>query len=397
MLKTANPKNQRVFSIDVLRGVVMIIMALDHVRDFFHVQASTGNPTNLSTTTPLLFFTRWITHFCAPTFLFLSGISAFLMGRNKSKKELSLFLIKRGFWLILVEVLIISLGWTFDPLYHTLILQVIWAIGISMIFLGILSWLPTNWVLMIGLAIIFFHNMLDYAEISRQGHVGIIWEFAHHGFFIPFTWAPHHVALLIYAFLPWLGIMLTGYGIGQLFVSGYPAVRRKNILFGAGTFLLLLFIALRFINMYGDPVQWSAQRSPVFTILSFLNVSKYPPSLDYISLTIGTAFIALALLDRIPENSFSFAKVFGRVPFFYYVLHIYLIHIITVILFFAGGYGVKDIVPLNSPFLFRPDHFGFGLFYVYLIWAIVILILYRPCKWYNNYKNTHKDWWLSYL
>src|SRR5437899_4794950 len=182
----------RIESIDVLRGIVMIIMALDHVRDYFHITSNTDNPLNLATTTPLLFFTRWITYFCDPTFVFLAGISAFLLGQKKTKKELSLFLLKRGCWLIFIEIGIVTLGWTFDPLYHTLILQVIWAIGVSMMILGLIVWLPANTILIFGLLIIGFHNMLDYEETSRNGHVGILWDFIHHGNFRAIQIAPNH-------------------------------------------------------------------------------------------------------------------------------------------------------------------------------------------------------------
>jgi uncharacterized membrane protein len=388
---------QRIYSIDVLRGVVMIIMALDHMRDYFHYGAFTDSPTNLLTTTPLLFFTRWITHFCAPAFLFLSGISAYLMGQKKTKKELSSFLIKRGIWLIIAEVLIVTLAWTFNPFYNILILQVIWAIGISMIILGLLAWLPDNWILIIGLLIICFHNMLDYAEISRHGHVGLLWNLVHHGNFTPVTLIPNHTVFIVYAFLPWTGIMLTGYGMGRLFATGFSPARRRRVLYMTGSAFILLFLILRSINHYGDPEHWYLQISRLFSWLSFINLSKYPPSLDYIAMTVGVAMIALGLLDRISKNSFSFVRVFGRVPFFFYIVHLYLIHTMVLIFFFIKGYSSKDIAPQHSPFLFRPDNFGFGLAGVYLLWVAVILILYPLCSWYDQYKTTQKKWWLSYL
>lgn len=375
----------------------MIIMALDHVRDYFHENASLDSPTNLLTTTPLLFFTRWITHFCAPTFVFLAGISAFLMGQKKTKKDLSGFLMKRGLWLILVEILIVTLGWTFDPLYHVLILQVIWAIGISMVILGMMVWLPSNAVLICGILVIGFHNLLDYGEISRNGHVGIIWDLIHHGFFEAIPFAPGHIFLLLYAFLPWTGIMMFGYGLGKIFTAGFTPVRRRKILYVTGSAFILIFFILRSYNHYGDPAHWNMQRTQLFSWLSFINLSKYPPSLDYITLTVGTAMIVLGWLDRTPKDSFSFVRVFGRVPFFFYILHIYLIHILTVILFYVQGYTSKDIAPQRTPFAFRPDHFGFGLSGVYLLWLAVILILYPLCQWYDNYKTTHKKWWLSYI
>ncbi len=375
----------------------MIIMALDHVRDYFHETAALDSPTNLLTTTPILFFTRWITHFCAPTFVLLSGISAYLAGTRKTKGELASFLIKRGLWLILAEVFIVSLAWTFNPFYNTLILQVIWTIGISMIILGLMVKLPVNAILMSGLLIIFFHNLLDSEEARLGGHVGLLWDLVHHGFFTPVQWAPNHIFIILYAFLPWTGIMLTGYGIGRLFTGAFLPARRKRILYASGLMALLLFFILRSINHYGDPSHWYLQRNKLYTWLAFFNVSKYPPSLDYISLTVGTALIALAMLDRSSKDSFSFLRVFGRVPFFYYVLHLYLIHLMAVILFFVQGYTSKDIAAQSLPFLFRPDHFGFGLIGVYLVWISVILILYPFCYSYDQYKSTHKKWWLSYI
>ncbi len=389
--------SQRVYSIDVLRGAVMIIMALDHVRDFFHNTASTDSPTNLLTTTPLLFFTRWITHFCAPTFVFLSGISAYLMGQKKTIRELSFFLLKRGVWLIGVEVLIVTLAWTFNPFYNLLILQVIWAIGISMVILGCLVWLSPNFILLCGLLIIGFHNMLDYAEISRSGHVNLIWELAHHGNFKVENLTANHFVIIVYAFLPWTGIMLMGYGLGRIFTSAFSASKRRSILYGLGTTFILLYIIIRIYNHYGDPSSWTVQRNLLFSLFSFINLSKYPPSLDYILLTVGVAIVVLGSLDRISKDSFSFFRIFGRVPFFFYVLHLYLIHTITVIVFFIQGYPSKDIAPQHSPFMFRPDHFGFALPVVYLLWAAVVLILYPLCKWYDRYKSTHSYWWLSYL
>jgi uncharacterized membrane protein len=388
---------RRIDSIDLLRGAVMIIMALDHVRDYFHYTASTDSPTNLATTTPALFFTRFITHFCAPTFVFLAGISAQLTGLKKSKGELAIFLIKRGIWLVFIELLIVSLGWTFNPLYNVLILQVIWAIGISMIMLGLLVRLSSGFILVLGLLIICFHNLLDYAEVSRHGNLNVLWDLAHYGKFMPVHLFTNHIALIVYPFLPWTGIMMTGYGIGRLFTNQYSAESRRKILLSWGFGTLILFVVIRFINLYGDPSGWQTQKNLLFTIFSFINLTKYPPSLDYILMTIGVAMILLGCLERNTGKRLSFVRIFGRVPFFFYVLHIYLIHLICVIFFFAEHYPAKDIDPQHSPFMFRPDKFGFGLEIVYLIWIGVILILFPLCKWYNNYKSSHRQWWLSYL
>jgi uncharacterized membrane protein len=386
----------RVQSIDVLRGIVMIIMALDHVRDFFHVGAFTGDPLDAATTTPALYLTRWITHFCAPTFVFLAGTSSYLVGLRKSKAELSGFLIKRGFWLIVVEAAIISLGLTFNPFYNLIAFQVIWAIGISMVLLGVLVRLPYTAIFIIGLIVVLGHNALDSAEIARKYELSFWWDLVHGARFDAYPYAPNHVLLIIYPFLPWTGLMIMGYAAGKLFAGDFPVLQRKKILLYTGLGLIALFVVLRFINGYGDPAPWSPQANGK-TIYSFFNVTKYPPSLQYMSITIGIALLALVALENIQNKVTEFAKVFGRVPFFYYVLHFYLIHLLTVIAFFVEGYGVKDIVDPQVPFLFRPQHFGYPLWAVYLVWMTVVLLLYPLCKRYNQYKSTHRQWWLSYI
>ncbi len=397
VMSSETTKSARIYSIDILRGVVMIIMALDHVRDYFHINASTDSPTNLATTTAILFFTRWITHFCAPTFVLLAGVSAYLAGQKKTKKELSRFLMTRGSWLVLVEIIIVSFAWTFNPFYNLIILQVIWAIGISMIILGIFVRFSYQAILFTGLLIVFCHNLLDYPEAAQHGNFGFFWDLVHHAFFAHYQLFPHHGITIAYAFLPWTGIMMVGFGIGKLFAKGFDAIQRKKILFGAGAALILLFLVLRFINAYGDPSPWSVQRSPLYTVLSFINVTKYPPSLDYIGITIGISLMVLALLDNVSGKSLQFLVVFGRVPFFYYVLHLYLIHLSVMLVFLAEKLPAKDIGPAHTPFLFRPDYFGFNLWAVYGIWILLILLVYPLCKWYSRYKATHDAWWLSYL
>jgi uncharacterized membrane protein len=387
----------RIQSIDLLRGLVMVIMALDHVRDYFHSQAFTDDPTNMATTTPWLFFTRWITHFCAPVFVFLSGTSAFLMGQKRTKKQLSNFLITRGLWLVFVELFIITLAWTFNPLYNFFILQVIWAIGISMIILGLLIWFPFQVIFIYGLIIAFGHNLLDYPEATRNGQVGLWWNIIHHGFFYPVSFGKDHTALIIYAFLPWSGLMALGYCIGAWFKNSVgPDVRIQRLMI-LGFAVTVLFIILRFINSYGDPHAWSQQpRGAVYTFLSFLNVTKYPPSLMYLCMTIGPALLFLALTEKWQSKSGDFFITFGRVPFFYYVIHLFLIHVFCVVAFFATGYTTSQIVTPKFPFFFRPPPFGFNLWVVYGVWIAVVIILYPLCKWYNRYKATHSQWWLSY-
>ena len=398
MAQAAVLTKSRISSIDLLRGLVMVIMALDHVRDYFHAQAMTGDPTNLETTTPILFFTRWITHFCAPVFVFLSGTSIYLQGLRKTRPALSLFLFKRGLWLILAEFFIITLGWTFDPFYHIFFLQVIWVIGVSMVFMSLLIRLPFPVILAVGLAIVFGHNLIDYTEAAPGFHANLVWDLVHHqGGFKLYPVFGNHALLILYPFGPWIGVMTLGYCLGKLFEPGVTAERRKKELFQLGFGIVVFFIFLRFSNTYGDKSHWSAQRNGLYTILSFLKTTKYPPSLLYLCMTLGPAIVALAVFENLRNRAASFFMVFGRAPFFYYIMHLFLIHFLLVICFYLSGYGSKDIVPDSSPFLFRVTGFGFSLRIVYLIWIALILTLYPFCRWYDRYKSTHKNWWLSYL
>jgi uncharacterized membrane protein len=386
----------RVNSIDILRGIVMVIMALDHTRDFFHITAITDQPTNMATTSPALFFTRWITHFCAPVFVFLSGTAAFLNGQKKTSAQLAGFLLKRGCWLIFIEIAIISLGLTFNPFYNFIIFQVIWAIGISMVLLSFLVRLPFRVLLAIGLLIFFAHNLLDYPEASRMGKINLFWGMVHgRNAVIPL--GATHIIFVAYSFLPWTGLMLLGYCCGKLFTPQIDPLFRRKILLRTGFFLISLFIALRFINAYGDPFPWTVQRNGMITFLSFMNVNKYPPSLMYGCITIGPALIVLALVENIQNGFTRFFTVYGRVPFFYYILHFYLIHLICVVFFFATGHAMKNAFEPNVPFGFRPAAFGYPLWVVYIVWLFVVLSLYPLCRKYNRYKSTHSQWWLSYL
>jgi uncharacterized membrane protein len=385
----------------------MVIMALDHVRDFFYTTTVSGggsslalDPTNMATTTPALFFTRWITHFCAPTFVFLAGTSIFLMGMKKTKARLSTFLIKRGFWLIVVELIIITFGWTYNPFFNLLILQVIWAIGASMVVFGLLIRLPYAIILTIGLVIVFGHNLLDYPAINNGLKGGFVSDLLYYSQFsiYPKDLAQSHHMIIVYSFVPWLGVMMLGYCFGKLYTPTVNPARRKRILLALGSGLILLFIALRLLNNYGDPIPWAHQpRGSVFTFLSFLNVNKYPPSLDFLSMTIGAGMLTLTLLENVQNRVTKFFRVYGRVPMFYYILHFYIIHTIAIIVFYAQGYSANDIATPGNPFLFKPPGFGFGLLGVYAIWLVVFLLLYPLCKRYDRYKSTHRQWWLSYL
>lgn len=388
----------RINSIDVLRGIVMIIMAIDHTRDFFHISANLDDPLNLQTTTPLLYFTRWVTHFCAPIFVFLSGVSIYLQSLRKTKKELSSFLIKRGLWLIFIEVIIVTLGITFNPGYHFILLQVIWAIGISMVLLGVLIWLPFPLILALGLIIVLGHNILDSYESVKDFKPGFIWELLHRGGFKPY--GNHRVLAILYPFIPWTGLMLLGYCTGIFFTSKYSVEKRRRNLLLIGIGLISLFIVLRFLNIYGDPFPWGTKKNDLFTFLSFMKVHKYPPSLLYMCITIGPAFILLAFIEKIKNRFTDVMSVYGRTAFFYYILHFYLLHLVAAIAFFTRGHSFQDAISSmqNLPFLFIIPGEGYSLGVVYLVWAAVVIGLYPLCKKYDRYKNNHKEkWWLSYL
>jgi uncharacterized membrane protein len=390
-VKTAEivPHQGRILSIDVLRGIVMVIMALDHVRDFFHASAQTANPLDLHTTTPLLFFTRWLTHFCAPTFVFLSGVSSSISSRKKSRHEASLFLIKRGLWLLLVDFVVMSFALTFDPAFHFVMLTVLWAIGCSMIVMGGLLRISRKLLLPVGLLLFFGHDAFSNGAQAATGFGGSLLKVLFNGGYILPVNTTHLIGFL-YPVLPWTGVMLLGYVAG-------PFVTNKKLLGLLGIGMILLFLILRGFHLYGEPVPWSRQKDLLYTLLSFINTTKYPPSLQFLLMTLGPALLLLAIL---PERATAFqrwVRVYGRVPFFYYVVHFFLAHLLLVVLFFASGHTLQEIADLKSPFLFRPHDFGISLPYVYLVWIFVVLAMYYPCRWFYEYKLTHRKWWLSYL
>ena len=389
----------RIYSLDILRGIVMIIMALDHTRDFFHFDAFVHDPLDLATTSPWLFFTRWVTHFCAPAFVFLAGTSAFLQSGKKSKKELSLFLIKRGLWLIFIEVTVITFAWSFDVGYHLLALQVIWAIGFSMVMLGLLIWLPLTAIFIIGAAITLGHDLLDNTVIMQSKDSGALFDLLFKGNFAHYQYAPGHSAMMIYAGIPWLGVMMLGYCFGTIYQSDFGEKRRRRLLNIMGLGLLLLFVSLRSFNIYGDPHHWSGEKNVLFSFLSFINLTKYPPSLLYLCITIGPALLFLANFENVNNKFTQAVSVFGRVPFFYYVLHLYLLHGIEVVTYFWRGHSFAEGVASNGKnvFLFSKPGEGFPLWGVYVVWILVVLALYPLCKWFNDYKNRHRVWWMSYL
>lgn len=389
---------KRILSIDILRGIIMALMALDHTRDYFHLYAATDDPTNLTTTTPILFFTRFITHYCAPTFVFLSGISIYLQSLRKSKTELAVFLLTRGLWLVLMELTFVNFGWSFNIHFNFVFLQVIWAIGWSMVFLAALIQLPYWGVVFTGAAITVLHNLTDLYVPENDSLKTAA------NFLIMTDFSLYEVlgikVMSAYAILPWTGIMLLGYGAGRWFNQDlYTPLKRHNYLVYSGLLLITLFVLLRLLNSYGDPAPWVAMKTNTYTLLSYLNVTKYPPSLMYTCITLGPSLLALSVIEDQPFTWFSKAmNTLGRVPFFYYLIHIYVIHLLCTAVYFVQGFTWEQLDTIPQMFAFRPrENFGFGLGYVYLIWIAVVVICYFPCRWYDRYKSTHKKWWLSYL
>jgi uncharacterized membrane protein len=387
----------RITSIDFLRGAIMIIMALDHVRDYLYSGSFYFDPLDLAKTSSVLFFTRWITHFCAPIFLLLAGTSAYLIGQKKTKSELAVFLVKRGLWLVFLEMLVMNLGWNFSLAFPMFFFITIWALGVSMIILAALIHLPNKLILALSLIIICGHNLFDGVHFPGNTLPAFGWSLLHDQQF--FTW--HHEALLVgYPIIPLFAVMSLGYCVGQLYGSGYDTEKRKRILIITGGSAIILFILLRFSNIYGDPVKWSEQKDAFFTFLSFLNVHKYPPSLLYLLLTLGSALLFLGFTEQLQNGVVKVVSVYGRVPMFYYLIHIYIIHLIAII--------SSAIIPgqnwhlwlLQKPIWFTTDlkGYGFSLPVAYLIWIAIVAGLYPLCKRYDAYKQSHKDkWWLSYL
>ncbi|MDN3676893.1 heparan-alpha-glucosaminide N-acetyltransferase domain-containing protein [Flavobacterium paronense] len=389
---TTTTKN-RIESIDFLKGLVMVIMALDHVRDYFHYSAFFFNPTDPTVTSVPIFFTRFMTHFCAPAFSFLAGLSAYMIGKRKPLNELSRFLFKRGIWLVFVEVIIISLAWKFDFQFRHIGLQTIWSLGVSMMVLAGLIYLPKKFIWAFSLVIIFGHNLLD--NIHFDGN--FVWSMLHEP--QKFEFAEGYTVVFAYSLLPWVAVMSLGYCFGSLYDSTFDAARRKRLLNRLGVGSFILFFILAAINKYGDPFPWTNYGYSIKTVMAILNVNKYPPSLQYLLITLGGALLFLAHSEKLKGKVVDFFTVFGRVPFFYYVLHIYLIHLLAAFAAYFTGFGWNALV--LPRFITRVEAlqgYGFNLITVYLVWIVVIIALYPLCKKFDTYKQNNKDkWWLSYL
>lgn len=374
----------RLDGIDLVRGLVIVIMALDHVRAYF--TDLRFDPTDLSRTTAALFLTRWITHYCAPVFVLLAGVGAGLAARRRSPSELSRFLLTRGLWLIVVEFTVVNLAWRFNLRLENLWAQVIWAIGASMVILAALSRLPRNAVGVIGLALIAGHNLLDGIAPSAFGSFAPLWNILH-------VRGPilGGAVLVFYPLLPWLGVMAAGWFLAGLW-TGQSGENRRFTLAMVGAASIALFLALRLTRIYGDPAPWDPG-SP-HPILSVLNTTKYPPSLQYLLMTLGPACLLLAMVDGGVRPGFRWLVDFGRVPFFFYVVHLYLIHGLAVLV--AGAQGF-DPGQMMEPYTHLPSTWGVGLGSVYLVWAGIIGVLYPLCRWYARVKAAGRGWWWGYL
>ncbi len=396
----------RISEIDMLRGLVIVLMALDHVRDYFFLGGGfSTNPLDPAQTTPWLYATRWITHLCAPTFVLLAGVSAYLQfAKGKTTPQLSVFLLTRGLWLIVIEMTVLSFGWSF-AFPFLLFLQVIWAIGWSMIALAALIWLPRVAVLAIGIAIIVGHNLLDPITSQQLGAFAPLWLLLHDGG--PIFVGQMPVALAAYPVLPWVGVIALGYGMGALF-AGEPA-KRDRALFLLGLAMVAAFVLLRWFEWYGNPAagagpfdvgSWRDESGFGAALMTFLNVQKYPPSLQFLLVTLGAVFMLWPALARLRGPVASVLTTFGAVPFFFYVLHIYLVHLLAIGANAAFGRDVSGFFNYLVNGFIQPEllaSLGFALPWVYVAWVVVLALLYPACRYWQKLKQRRRDWWLSYL
>ncbi len=388
---TAHPRTPaRIESVDLVRGLVMVLMVLDHVREYFADERI--GPMDLTRTTAALFLTRWITHFCAPAFVFLAGAGVFLAAtRGKTRPELARFLVLRGFWLILLEVTVVRLGMTFNLDYRYIPAGVLWAIGWSMVILAGLIGLPRPFVLGIGVGLIAGHNLLDHIQPEAFGRLGWLWKVLHEQGGIKLF--KGHTLRVLYPLIPWVGVMATGYAFGPIFAL--EPRRRRRVLLATGLALIGTFVAVRGLNMYGNPSPWSVQKSPLFTAFSFVACKKYPPSLDFLLMTLGPIILALGLFDRTWGPGGKRLILLGRVPLFFYLLQWPLVHSLAVILALITGEPCRWLFA-SRPFK-NPPGFGYDLPVVYGMWIISTLLLYGACGWFADRKRTHPHSWVRYF
>lgn len=382
-MQLTSSKAPRVQSVDILRGLVIVIMGLDHMRDF--LSPTLFLPEDVTQTTPAWFFTRWITHFCAPVFVFLAGISAFLYGQKVSAAELRKFLVTRGLWLIFIELTLVHFVWTFD--YSFWFVQVIWVIGCSMLILALLTYLSRTALIIFTAVTLLGHNLLDTVHFDSLG-----WYLLHEQ---NWQYPLGNTSLaIVYPLIPWPAVIALGYLIGGLYVEKEEVRNKQLMLFGSST--VVAFILVRLINIYGDAHLWApSSRGGLYTFLDFLNTTKYPPSLLYLAMTLGPALILLTKLDKWPESVRNFFLTFGRVPFFYYVIHLLLGHLLGILyngLMFDTWGLLTFINPQNWPAGYTAN-----LLVAYTGWIVLTVFMYFLCRWFGTIKRTHSAWWLKYL
>ena len=388
----------RLASVDILRGLVMIIMALDHTRDF--LTNVPFPPELIPNTNAALFFTRFITHFCAPVFAFLAGTGAFLAtSRGKSVHQVSRFFFTRGLWLIFLELTIIDFSWTFTPWAAG---AVIWILGWSMVCMALIVRLPVRWIAVFGVGMIASHNLLDRVNLASFGKLAWLWTLLHQPGSIQIT--PHFTFVVLYVLIPWVGVMAAGFAFGAILLR---PDRRKWVL-TLGFSMTALFLLLRGFNLYGNSTSgvpysvgpWHVQPTLSLTVISFLNVEKYPPALDYLLMTLGPALILLGLIDGVKAERGvgRILLVYGRVPMLFYVLHLYLIHTLAISAALAFHQPASWLWHGAIFLLPTPAGYGHGLPFIYAMWILAVAILYLPCRWFMEFKARHRDWnWLSYL
>jgi uncharacterized membrane protein len=410
---SATPR-ARVDAVDLVRGLVIAFMLLDHTRDFVHSAAMTFQPTDLARTSVPLFLTRWITHFCAPVFVFLAGVGAYLQVlRRKPMGELRRFLVTRGLWLVLVEIFVVRVVafWYVDPGQLLLMLEVIWAIGVSMICLAALTYLPVRAIGAFGVLMIVLHNALDGVLTATPfrgpaspmpGVADKLISVLHQPGVFPIGGWPSPLALVMYPLVPWVGVLAAGYAFGSLYAR--DAAWRRTALVRLGAALTVAFVALRATNLYGDPAPWTAQPSAAFTVLSFLNLQKYPPSLLYLLMTLGPAILLLGAVDGFDVRATRvrlarWLTTFGRVPLFFFVMQWPVAHAMGLLVGLVAGESVVHFTmnPPTPPLAGPPQNVGGPLWLVYLAWLAGLALLYPLCRWFAGVKARRRDWWLSYL
>lgn len=398
----AAPRKSRIMSVDALRGLVMIIMALDHTRDFFHASAMVFQPEDLTRTTVPLFFTRWITHICAPVFMFTAGLGAFFrLGRGRTTGELARFLWSRGLWLMFLELTVLRLAMNFSFFSGPVLLNVLWALGLSMVVLGFLVWLPIRVLAGLSILTIALHNLADPIFSGKVTGAGTwLWHILHQPGMVR---ASHVTVIVAYTLVPWAAVMAAGFCFGK-WMSADDSLRRRRMAI-TGIAMIALFLVIRGFNVYGDPVPWSTKVAGM-TVLSFLRCTKYPPSLDFLLMTLGPALLLLAWFDRKTVGGIPFAKanpliVFGRVPLFYFLGHIFLIHGLTIpfalVRYGRAGFLFNALPSAGGPAKLYPPGYGYPLWAVYCLWGLVIFLMYPLCLWFARLKERRNDWWLSYL